>query len=126
MGKYYVENARISSYARQILEVEAEFVSQAQDLAMKRAPDEGFSTYECEYEISSVDAEKSKRRRRPASTSKADTRNATLRLDMEKLAALVDHYYAAYCEGSVLLERRERELSELRRALNKKPAFVKS
>jgi hypothetical protein len=40
---------------------------------------------------------------------------ATLREQLPKLAALVDHYYAAYREARALLQRRERELSELRR-----------
>jgi len=38
------------------------------------------------------------------------------------LAALVDHYFAAWKETQTLLERRERELAELRR--NIKPNLV--
>jgi hypothetical protein len=45
MNEFFVEVTRIS-YARQTLKIDAESVSQAQDLAMKRAPDEEFSTYE--------------------------------------------------------------------------------
>lgn len=46
--------------------------------------------------------------------------NATLHDQLAKLAALVDHYYAAWKETRSLLDRRERELSELhRRASNK-------
>jgi hypothetical protein len=56
-NRYYVEVTRIS-YARQTLQVEADSRSQAEDLAMKRAPDVDFSTYESEYEISSVEAAK--------------------------------------------------------------------
>jgi hypothetical protein len=37
------------------------------------------------------------------------------REQVTKLAALVDHYYAAWQENRTLLERRERELAELRR-----------
>jgi len=59
MSKYYVEVTRIS-FARQTLEIEAESVSQAKDLALKRAPDEEFSTYESEYEVSSVEAAKAR------------------------------------------------------------------
>jgi hypothetical protein len=32
------------------------------------------------------------------------------------LAALVDHYFAAWQDAHLMLERRERELAELRRA----------
>jgi hypothetical protein len=58
MNKYYVEVTR-TSYARQTVEIEADSVRQAESLAMKRAPDEDFSTYESEYEVSSVEAAKS-------------------------------------------------------------------
>jgi hypothetical protein len=40
--------------------------------------------------------------------------NIGLRADIAKLAALVDHYYAAYRENTVPLERRDREIAELR------------
>jgi len=45
----------------------------------------------------------------------------TLRRQTTKLAALVDHYYAAYREAQALLNRREQELAELRRRLDSKP-----
>ncbi|HEY8711064.1 MAG TPA: hypothetical protein VIM34_24070 [Burkholderiaceae bacterium] len=48
--------------------------------------------------------------------------NDALREQVTKLAALVDHYYAAWKESSTLLARRERELSELRR--NIKPRLM--
>jgi len=48
--------------------------------------------------------------------------NEALREQVTKLAALVDHYYAAWKEGCMLLARRERELSDLRR--NIKPRVV--
>jgi hypothetical protein len=57
MSKYHVEVTRIS-YARQTLEIDAESVSAAGELAMKRAADELFSTYESEYEISAVEPAK--------------------------------------------------------------------
>ena len=41
--------------------------------------------------------------------------NDVLRDQVTKLAALVDHYYAAWQESRTLLERRERQLAELRR-----------
>ncbi|MBI5277789.1 MAG: hypothetical protein HY854_15160 [Burkholderiales bacterium] len=41
--------------------------------------------------------------------------NDALREQVTRLAALVDHYYAAWMENRTLLERRERELAELRR-----------
>ena len=47
-----------------------------------------------------------------------------LRHQTTKLAALVDHYYAAYSEARALLARREQELAELRRRLDSKPARI--
>ena len=41
--------------------------------------------------------------------------NRVLQQQVAKLAALVDHYYAAWNESRTLLERRERELAEVRR-----------
>lgn len=41
--------------------------------------------------------------------------NAVLRERLAKLAALVDHYFAAWQETRQLLERRERELADVRR-----------
>jgi len=48
-----------------------------------------------------------------------------LRLQVPRLVALVDHYYAAYREKQALLERREQEVAELRRRLDSKPATFK-
>jgi hypothetical protein len=39
---------------------------------------------------------------------------------------LVDHYYAAYRENTVLLERRDREIAELHGKLKLKPALLPS
>ena len=50
--------------------------------------------------------------------------NKDLRHQMTALAALVDHYFAAWQETRTLLERRERELAELRR--NIKPNLISS
>ena len=50
--------------------------------------------------------------------------NKELRHQVTALAALVDHYFAAWQETQTLLERRERELAELRR--NIKPNLVSS
>jgi hypothetical protein len=50
--------------------------------------------------------------------------NKELRHQVAGLAALVDHYFAAWQETLALLERRERELAELRR--NVKPKLVSS
>ena len=47
-----------------------------------------------------------------------------LRHQTTKLAALVDHYYAAYREAQALLGRREQELAELRRRLDSKPVRI--
>jgi AcrR family transcriptional regulator len=41
-----------------------------------------------------------------------------------KLAGLVDHYFTAYRETAALLERRERELAELRGKLASRPTVV--
>ena len=47
---------------------------------------------------------------------------AQLRAQIPKLAALIDHYFAASTELRNLLERRDRELAELRRRLDSRPA----
>lgn len=52
--------------------------------------------------------------------------NVALREYISKLAALVDHYYAAYRETSALLRHRDGELAELRRRVKLTPAVVKS
>jgi AcrR family transcriptional regulator len=52
--------------------------------------------------------------------------NVSLRKRIEQLAALIDHYYAAYREAATLIERRDRELSELRRRLKLTPLLLKS
>jgi hypothetical protein len=52
--------------------------------------------------------------------------NIALRERISTLAALVDHHYAAYREASALLERRDRELAELRRRLKLRPTLVTS
>lgn len=41
--------------------------------------------------------------------------NTVLREQLAKLAALVDHYFAAWQETRLLLQRRDRELAESRR-----------
>jgi hypothetical protein len=51
--------------------------------------------------------------------------NVVLRERIAQLAALVDHYYAAYREAATFIERRDRELSDLRRRLKLKPTLVK-
>jgi hypothetical protein len=51
--------------------------------------------------------------------------NRALRDRVAKLAALVDHYYCAYGESQSLLERRERELSELRKRLDSRPIAMR-
>jgi hypothetical protein len=52
---------------------------------------------------------------------KLSSDNASLRKQLTKLAALVDHYYLAHREARGLLERRERELADLRRSLKMRP-----
>lgn len=51
--------------------------------------------------------------------------NHALREQMGKLAALVDHYYAAWHDSSTLLERREREIAHLLRNSKVKPVALK-
>jgi AcrR family transcriptional regulator len=46
---------------------------------------------------------------------------ALLQDQLSKLAALVDHYYAAYCEARTMLDRRDRQLADLRRKLDAAP-----
>jgi chromosome segregation ATPase len=48
----------------------------------------------------------------------------SVREQIPNLVALVDQYYAAYHETRTLLERRERELAELRRRLDTKPSRI--
>jgi hypothetical protein len=50
--------------------------------------------------------------------------NIALHEAVAKLAALIDHYYAAYRETAGLLERRDRELAELRSRLAVTPALL--
>jgi AcrR family transcriptional regulator len=50
---------------------------------------------------------------------------ALLQDQLAKVAALVDHYYAAYRETLELLKRRERELAGLRRKLDSAPASLR-
>jgi AcrR family transcriptional regulator len=46
--------------------------------------------------------------------------NLLLRRQLEQLAALVDHYFAAWQEINSLLQRRESELAELRKSTKAK------
>jgi hypothetical protein len=48
-----------------------------------------------------------------------------LREQLGKMAALVDHYYAAYRDAQNLLARREREMADLRRRLETAPAALR-
>jgi AcrR family transcriptional regulator len=52
--------------------------------------------------------------------------NVALRQHISALVALVDQHYAAYRDASALLERRDRELAELRVRLKLRPIQVKS
>lgn len=52
--------------------------------------------------------------------------NDALKHQVAKLAALVDHYFAAWQETRTLLGRRERELSEQRRAAKPKVVSIRS
>lgn len=67
-----------------------------------------------------------RRHRNPGKADRTSQRlrdeNGELRQQVAKLAALVDHYFAAWQEVSSVLQRRERELTELRRSV--KPKLV--
>ena len=67
-----------------------------------------------------------RRHRNPTKTDQTLQRlrdeNDELQSRVSKLAALVDHYFAAWQEASSALQRRERELAELRRSA--KPKLV--
>jgi hypothetical protein len=51
-------------------------------------------------------------------------KNALLRDRICKLAALVDHYFSAYRETAALLERRDRQLADLRSRLDSRPVAL--
>jgi hypothetical protein len=52
--------------------------------------------------------------------------NAALREQLTKLAALVDHYFAAWQESRLLLQRRDRELAALRRDTKPRVVSIRS
>ena len=59
--------------------------------------------------------------RRSSCAAVADRREpSSLRFQAKRLAALADHFYAAYTESQALLSRRNLELAELRRRLDSK------
>ena len=62
-----------------------------------------------------------RRARADAPTLRLRREAAQLREQLGKLAALVDHYYAAYRDLQSLLGRRDRELADLRRRLETAP-----
>jgi hypothetical protein len=66
--------------------------------------------------VTSVRAE-----RRTPFVQQLQRENTQLREQRAKLAALVDHYFSAYREAAALLERRTRELAQVRRLLQAKP-----
>lgn len=69
--------------------------------------------------VHALHAAQQKHRHRPDAARQAACRlredNAILREQLAQLVALVDHYFAAWQETSLLLQRRERELADLRR-----------
>jgi hypothetical protein len=68
--------------------------------------------------------ESSARTRALRSAERHRSENTLLRDRNTKLAALVDHYFAAYREAAALLKRRDRELAELRSPLHLQPAII--
>ena len=49
----------------------------------------------------------------------------SLHAQLGKFAALVDHYHCAHREAQVLLERRDRELAQLRRSAKSSPIALR-
>ena len=68
--------------------------------------------------------ESSARARALRSAERHRSENGLLRNRVAKLAALVDHYFAAHREAAALLKRRDRELAELRSRLTLQPAII--
>ena len=69
--------------------------------------------------VQALHAAQQKHLRRPDDAGRAARLrrdNAALREQLTKLAALVDHYFAAWQETRLQLVRRDRELAEVRRA----------
>ena len=69
--------------------------------------------------VQTLRAAQQKHRPRPDGNRRAAQRlrqdNAMLREQVARMAALVDHYFAAWQETRLLLQRRDRELAESRR-----------
>jgi AcrR family transcriptional regulator len=57
--------------------------------------------------------------------SSRGTDQTAMQDQLSKVVALVDHYYAAYRETRALLDRRDRQIAELRRKLNSTPVAVR-
>jgi hypothetical protein len=51
--------------------------------------------------------------------------NQTLRRQQAEIASLADHYFSAWQEATLLLQRREKDLAALRRGLAAKPLVLK-
>ena len=70
------------------------------------------------------------RRRSPASARRAlqqlRDENKGLCQQVTNLASLVDHYFAAWQEASSMLQRRERELADLRKTAKTKLATIRN
>lgn len=68
--------------------------------------------------VQALHAAQQKHRPRPDGDRRAARQlrqdNAALREQLAKMAALVDHYFAAWQEARLLLQRRDREVAELR------------
>ena len=73
----------------------------------------------------SVSNQPARRARAAAPSLQLRREAAQLREQLGKLAALVDHYYAAYRDTQDLLARRERELADLRRRLETAPVALR-
>ena len=65
------------------------------------------------------------RKARKASERRREEINI-LRDQAAKLAALVDHYFAAWQEASSMLQRRERELADLRKSTKPKVVSIRN
>ena len=71
-----------------------------------------------------------RRHRDPGSTRRAlqqlRDENEDLCQQVTHLASLVDHYFAAWQEASSMLQRRERELADLRKSAKTKPVSIRN
>jgi hypothetical protein len=57
-------------------------------------------------------------------TQRLRDENEALKMQVKRLAALIDHYFSAWSESSTLLQRRERELADFRKGTKSGPVSI--